>query len=423
MIAVPPTLAPFESDFPVRAVTHGPKHHFFGYYDKTCWTAAVALCSVWRWTSLTGHRLRPTAPPWASLTSPETAGSGPSAGRRAWCWQQSTMLHWLPVPHATGHIAACNPQPETPYIIHNDRLAPGEQPERPSARGWDDLPAGGARFVSVVRDALTGTVVRTLPRPIYALSRDGRQAVTLNFARLQHQRPGYGYPGVPDPWRDVPEPEDDGIYWLDVETGEHRLILSLAQVANLERGANFDGAVHRFNHLQFAPDDQRFVFLHRWQTSPDAPRHHRMMTARPDGSEVAIVAWHGGVSHFDWRDPDHILAWGSHRGIGDHYFVFRDRVDHQVTVLGEGILTEDGHCSYSPDGRWLLTDTYPVGRAVSYSDSVRPAGRPASGYWAVLFAAGDYRRNPLRPPPPLEPRRHADLLRLGPRGPPPALYR
>ena len=35
-----------------------------------------------------------------------------------------------------------------------------------------------------------------------------------------------------------------------------------------------------------------------------------MMTARPDGSEVAIVAWHGGVSHFDWRDPDHILAWG-----------------------------------------------------------------------------------------------------------------
>ena len=37
MISVPPTLAPFESDFPVRAATRGPKHHFFGYYDKTCW--------------------------------------------------------------------------------------------------------------------------------------------------------------------------------------------------------------------------------------------------------------------------------------------------------------------------------------------------------------------------------------------------
>ena len=360
MIAVPPPLPSFESDFPVRAVTHGPKHHFFGYYDKTCWDGSgrFVLC-----LEVDFIERPPTAADSATVGVVDLAGDGrfrPLGRARAWCWQQSTMLHWLSVPHATGHVAARHPLPETPYIIHNDRLAPGEEPERPSVRGWDDLSPGSARFVAVVRDALTGAVVRTLPRPIYALSRDGRQAVTLNFARLQHQRPGYGYPGVPDPWRDVPEPEDDGIYWLNVETGEHRLILSLAQVANLERRANFDGAVHRFNHLQFAPDDERFVFLHRWQTSPDAPRHHRMMTARPDGSEVAIVAWHGGVSHFDWRDSDHILAWGSHRGIGDRYFVFRDRVDHQVTVLGEGILTEDGHCSYSPDGRWLLTDTYPV---------------------------------------------------------------
>ncbi|MBI3971026.1 MAG: hypothetical protein HY332_07025 [Chloroflexi bacterium] len=27
--------------------------------------------------------------------------------------------------------------------------------------------------------------------------------------------------------------------------------------------------------------------------------------------------------------------------------------------MGQGVLTEDGHCSYSPDGNWLLTDTYP----------------------------------------------------------------
>ena len=195
---------------------------------------------------MTGHRLRLTAPLWASLTSVETAGSGLSAARALGAGSRVRCSIGSPcrTPPGTSPPAIRGRRP--PYIIHNDRLAPGEEPERPSTRGWDDPPAGGARFVAVVRDALTGAVVRTLPRPIYALSRDGRQAVTLNFARLQHQRPGYGYPGVPDPWRDVPEPEDDGIYWLDVETGEHRLVLSLAQVANLERGANFDGAVHRF---------------------------------------------------------------------------------------------------------------------------------------------------------------------------------
>ena len=349
-----------QSDFAVRAVTRGPRHHFFGYYDKSCWDGGGRrlLCLETEFLARP-----PTAADSAAVGVVDLEGGGFRAlGRtRAWCWQQSSMLHWLPSPHASGHVADRGPAPETPWIIHNDRLDPGEQPERPSEHGWDDFPGDAPRFVAVVREAETGAVVRTLPRPVYALSRDGRQAVTLSFSRLQHQRPGYGYPGVPDPGRDVPEPEDDGIWWLDVETGANRLILSLAEVAAIERGPGFDGAVHRFNHLQFSPDDRRFVFLHRWQTSPDAPRHHRMITARPDGGDLAIVACQGAVSHFDWRDPDHILAWAFQEGIGQRYLLFRDRALHQVEVLGEGQLTDDGHCSYSPDGRWLLTDTYPRG--------------------------------------------------------------
>ena len=27
--------------------------------------------------------------------------------------------------------------------------------------------------------------------------------------------------------------------------------------------------------------------------------------------------------------------------------------------MGKEILTSDGHCSYSPDRKWILTDTYP----------------------------------------------------------------
>lgn len=28
-------------------------------------------------------------------------------------------------------------------------------------------------------------------------------------------------------------------------------------------------------------------------------------------------------------------------------------------IVGEGVLDRDGHCSYSPDRRWILTDSYP----------------------------------------------------------------
>jgi hypothetical protein len=354
------------SSVPVRAVTRGPRHHFFGYYDKTCWDASgrYLVCLAVDFLDRP-----PTADDRATIGLVDLHDGDrwqPIATTRAWNWQQGTMLHWLPVPHASGHAAqraatavlAGRPV-DTPLLVHNDRLDPGEAPEQPSARGWEAVDDRQARYVAVVREATTGKVVRTLPRPIYALSRDGRQAVTLNFSRLQHQRPGYGYAGVPDPWREVAEPEDDGISWMDVSTGAHRLVISIAQVAHLDRDERFEGKIHRFNHLQFSPTDARFVFLHRWQTGPGGTRYHRMLTARPDGTELAVVASHGTVSHFDWRDGNHLLAWAYHRRTGERYLLYRDRVSDVAEVLGEGVLTEDGHCSFSPDGRWLLTDTYP----------------------------------------------------------------
>ena len=348
---------------PVKGVTRGPRHHFFGYYDKTSWDGGGRFIAALETEFL-------DRPPNAGdegtigIIDLDRGGGWRPIGRtRAWNWQQGTMLHWLPVPHASGHAAERAAQAgraaATPLLVHNDRLDPGEEPVRPSLRGWEGLDGAAPRFVAVVRDAATGEVMRTLPRPIYALSRDGAQAVTLNFSRLQHQRPGYGYAGVPDAWRDVPEPEDDGIYWMDVTTGEHRLVISIAQIAQLERDERFEGKVHRFNHLQFSPDDERFVFLHRWQTHFGGTRHHRMLTARPDGTEIAIVATHGSVSHFDWRDSRHILAWAFHQRTGERYLVYRDGLADEVEVVGEGVLTEDGHCSFSPDGQWLLTDTYP----------------------------------------------------------------
>lgn len=64
------------------------------------------------------------------------------------------------------------------------------------------------------------------------------------------------------------------------------------------------------------------------------------------------------VSHFARRDPRHILAWARQRDRGDRYYFFTDRTEERE-IAGEGVLTVDGHCSYPPDGRWLLTDTYP----------------------------------------------------------------
>ena len=305
-----------------RAVTSAPGHHFFGYYDKSPWDETGRYMLALETPFI--HR-PPTPEDRVTIGMVDLQDGNrwiPLAGTHAWNWQQGTMLRWLPT--APGRL-----------IIYNARE--------------------GDRYVSVVRDVRSGDT-RTLPMPVYAVSNNGRWAVTLNFSRVHRTRPGYGYTGAPDAWAHDPHPDADGIYWMDLETGAHRLIVSLAQIAAFRPDETMAGGQHWFNHLQVNTDDSRFLFLHRWQVG--SGRRTRLFTANPDGADICCVSDHEMTSHFDWRDADHILAWARRRDIGDRYFLFQDR-SNEIELIGEGVLTTDGHCSYAPDRRWFLTDTYP----------------------------------------------------------------
>ncbi|MBN1581684.1 MAG: hypothetical protein JXA89_13350 [Anaerolineae bacterium] len=317
---------------PVTPVTVGPFFHFFGYYDKFPWDASGRY--------LLGLRVafmdRPPTPQDAvvvGMTDLQNDNRWHAlAETTAWYWQQGTMLQWLPP--AMGR-----------KIVFNTRVFDTRVKDGRAHKG----------FGSVVLD-LDGEERRELSRPIYALAPDGRSAVTLNFSRVHRTRPGYGYVGVADPWESEPAPAQDGIYHLDLETGQSRLIVSLARIREVEHEDEMDGVVHWFNHLQFNPSGTRFIFLHRWVTI-GRHWHTRLFTANADGSDVALLGREHMVSHFDWRDDSHILAWSRYNG-ESHYHLYTDRTE-EVHPLGADVLDCDGHCSYSPDREWILTDTYP----------------------------------------------------------------
>jgi len=108
--------------------------------------------------------------------------------------------------------------------------------------------------------------------------------------------------------------------------------------------------------LQFNPSGTRFIFLHRWRK--DKSWFTRLYTAKPDGTDIRLHSDTGMVSHFDWRDDRTILAWSRTKDRGDRFHLV-DVDTNETTVVGEGVLTRDGHCNYSPDRRWILNDTYP----------------------------------------------------------------
>ena len=309
---------------PVRAITRGPEFHWFSYYDKLQFdpTGRYVLGME---VDFEHRSPKPDDALKIGMVDLKNADKWAQLGEsRAWCWQQGCMLQWRPGSKSE--------------IIWNDRQ--------------DD------RFVCHILDVHSGKK-RTLPYPIYTVSPDGRTAVAPDFRRVQDMRPGYGYAGLPDPHADDPAPGDSGIFRLDLDTGRRDLIISLADIAGFGKipGEPKD-AKHYFNHLLFNTDGSRFIFLHRWRATGLRSFGTRMLTARPDGGDIAVVDPHGKTSHFIWRDPEHILAWAWHPSHADAFYLYEDRTD-RVEVVGKGIMTRNGHCTYLPGNDWILNDTYP----------------------------------------------------------------
>ena len=175
------TLAHFgEARDRLRAVTSGPRHHFFGYYDKCPWNASGTL--------LLAHEAAfNDRPPGAddSITIGlvrlnERNNFQVLASSRAWNWQQGSMLQW-------------HPGDPDRWIVHNDRR--------------------NGEFVAVIRDT-AGQELNAYARPIYAMSGEGRYAYSVNSRACTRHRPGYGYAGGTDRWAGDPHPNDDGIHRL-----------------------------------------------------------------------------------------------------------------------------------------------------------------------------------------------------------------
>ncbi len=309
---------------PARAVTRGPKHHFFGYYDKSPWDKSGRYMLV----NEIGFADRQPNPGELLTLGMVDLKDGDRftelAKTPAWSWQQGTMLQWL----------GTAPDREAVFNSFTDK--------QPTA---------------TVLDVFTGKS-RTLPRPVYALSNDGAQAVTLDFARLHRLRPGYGYPTYAEQFASDPAPEKLGVWRMDMKTGKNELVLNLKQLAAFKPDDRFKDAHHWVNHLQFTPGGTRFVFLHRWKKPVDRSWQTRMLTAKPDGSDLRLVFDDGMISHFDWKDDTTMLAWARSKKDGDHFYT-ADVLTGEKKQVGADVLTQDGHCSYSPDRKWILNDTYP----------------------------------------------------------------
>lgn len=297
------------------AVTSGPQAHWFGYYDKDQLDPTGRYLLALR-TSFE-HRLpKPGEAAEVGMIDLLDGNRWLALGEsRAWCWQQGCMLQWRP---GSAREAV-----------------------------WNDCE--GDRFVCRVLDVRT-RAVRTLPRAVGHLSPDGKTAVCEDFSRAWDFRPGYGYAGVPDPYASQTAPAEAGVWRMDMETGETRMLISLADLAKVPYAEQTPKDKHYVNHLEWSPDGRRFLLYDRWSGAGGMPT--RVFTLGADGKDLRLLSTRD-ASHYIWRDSQHVLIWAN-----GAYNLYRD--DGSGEPKETLWQAPNGHQSYVPgtQNAWLVTDTY-----------------------------------------------------------------
>lgn len=342
-------------------------NYFFGYYDKSPLNADNSLLLACRTNFIHRAVECDDVLDIGYFNYKESSEFIKIATTRAWNWQQGCMLQWF----GDG---------SSPKIIYNDIS--------------DD------KFVTVIFNIKTGEQEH-LPMAYYAMSGNGRFVLCIDNERHAFYRPNYSYKGIENLAKKQPFLGNDGIWFMDLKTKDPIQVISLRQVVDIKPLSSMKDAIHYLEHLMISPNNNRFMFLHRWKVDGGG-LYSRLYTADVDGSNLHLLNDSGRVTHMCWKNDKEIVGWAGIENplnnlrkykkvvkyfiqplmplykrfsggnsvegnsklsalvSGDSYVTFVDKTNVKSRI-SQNELIVDGHPSFSKENdNLLLTDTYPI---------------------------------------------------------------
>jgi hypothetical protein len=211
---------------------------------------------------------------------------------------------------------------------------------------WNDRSDDGSQFVCRTYDFKTGAR-RTLPRPIYDVSRDGAFALTHDFQRMRHGK-STNYVGVPDPYEGEIAPAEIGIEKMDMNTGQVKFLISLKKISEIAFPNGYAGKTNLYFFREgWNPSGTRFIAFLK---NADRPTYTGGWSISADGQDVRF--FYMIPSHHTWLDDDTILE-------GRHFSIYQDNGSGQPERVAD-VGSVDFDPTVLPGGQWFLLDTYPL---------------------------------------------------------------
>jgi hypothetical protein len=236
---------------------------------------------------------------------------------------------------------------------------------------------------------------------IYAVSQDGRFAISPCVRRTGLVQAGYGavvpHDQVP---RTVHPADDDGVFITDLESGKERLLISMRQLVEslrlpYSKWGDYAGELVGF-HMNWNPQADRILFILRWvpahsrraaalkklqrqlsrgvgklsklmrrpslrRALPMSPvAENTLIVMKSDGSEPRVVvsadAYAKGGHHPNWCADGRSILMNLNLD-GELRFVRFYPDEQRSEVLGDQLLGS-GHPTLHPNERFIVTDTY-----------------------------------------------------------------
>lgn len=292
---------------------------FFGYYDKSPANPAGLVLGHLSASSTSGlpeiESLVKVA-----LFSQNLVNEIWSANVFCFNWQQGARLHWL----------------DDDLFIYND---------------FDMVEK---RYISKVVNSKTLQQLKSFVLPVQD-SFGTDYFLSINYRRLISLRPDYGYRNLPKMTGDeLKNLVDDGIWRVDFKTGQVVLLVSLAQICEVEERHEFTQAFHKVNHVMISPLGSHFIFLHRYLIGQR--RFDRLILADAKNGKLKLLSDYGMVSHYFWMNDKTILGFMRGPNNRDAYWLLdidSGSFTHIPGLDGLG----DGHPHVHGD--LFVTDTYP----------------------------------------------------------------
>ena len=296
----------------------------------------------------------------------------------SWNWQQGAMAQWLP-----------NNRNENKVIFNCSREG---------------------HLISRIVDIETGKT-KDINWSIYGLTPDGKKSITLDFERSYWCR-AYHYQSVANVEKDGRVVEGDGIFEINLENNTRRLLIDIKDIISLEPDKDFNEMKHWVEHIMINPTGTRFCFLHRYSPVDNVLHYKtRVCVANIDGTKLQVIqGWNTYMwSHFGWQGADNFAIYTykrpsfykkfdaatlskeqkkkkvSFKALVRKIAIFIKNVtphkllikmlpqntyyqhyeigsDGKYKLESEWIqpcLDVDGHPSFTSDGKYMLTDSYP----------------------------------------------------------------